>query len=646
LFFDKIPCKRVVTVKESGSLPRVLRFAEFKLDTHAGELRNGDLVLQLPQQPLQILYLLLEHPGELVSRAELRSKLWPDGTYLDFEDGLNHAVRRLRDVLDDSPENPRFIQTIPRRGYRFIYPIHAIEGLAKPAGPQASLEPAAPLVVVGAVREPPLRHRRRWWLGSSVGALALAIIAAGVYLYTARGPAIDSIAVLPFANVSGNPNIEYLCDGITDSLINSLSQLPRLQVRSRDSAFRYRGKDVDPQDTGRDLGVRALVTGRILQRGNSLLIGVELIDTRRNSQIWGEQYNRQMAGMPAVEAEIAREISEKLRLRLTGEDRERLGKPQTANSEAYQLYLQGRYYWNERTEEGFKKSIEYFNQATDIDAAYALAYAGLADSYFSYADYELGAPRDLYPRAVAVATKALELDPGMGGPHATLGYIKYRNEWDWAGAEREFKRAIELSPNDATAHDWFAVYLSLSGRHTEAAVESRKALQADPLSWSPQADAGLVLYYARHYDQATEQYLKALDLGANFHPELGSVYLQRGRLQAAIEELQKAEAPGGQSRVVARWIARLGYAYARAGNRLEAQKRIEELEDLRKGRFVDVANIAIVYAGLGNNDQAFAWFDRAEQGSWSLVTLKVDPIFDPIRSDPRFAALVRRVGIP
>jgi serine/threonine protein kinase/tetratricopeptide (TPR) repeat protein len=487
----------------------------------------------------------------------------------------------------------------------------------------------------------------RWLLVVAGVVAAIAISAASLYLLRSRPPEIDSIAVLPFVNTTGDPNTEYLSDGISESLTNSLSQLPRLRVKSRSSAFHYKGKEVDLQKAGKELGVRALVTGRVVQRGNDLLISVELVDTQENNQIWGEQYNRKLADTLAVQAEIVKEVSEKLRLRLTGEQKERLGKAQTASSEAYQLYLQGRYHWNKRTEAGVNRSIEYFNQALAKDPGYALAYAGLADSYFATGDLVFAAPRDAFPRAKAAAAKALELNPGLGEPHATLGSIKYRYERDWAGAEQEFKRAIELNPNYATAHQWYALHLSSLGRQAEAAVEIRKAQQADPLSLMVQSVVGLVFYFARQYDQAAEQYLKALDLDPNFafaRWALGGVYVQNGRLQAAIEEFQKAVAMSGSA---PRYIAGLGYGYARAGNKLEAQKRIEELKELRKRRFVDPLTIANIYVGLGDNDQAFAWSDRAvEEGSAQLAWLKVNPFYDPLRSDPRFAELLRRVGIP
>ncbi len=481
----------------------------------------------------------------------------------------------------------------------------------------------------------------------AVGVVVILAAALAGYLLVGRQRPIDSVAILPFVNATGDPNTEYLSDGISESLTNSLSQLPRLRVKSRSSAFHYKGKEVDLQRAGKELGVRALVTGRVVQRGNDLLISVELVDTQENNQIWGEQYSRKLADTLAVQAEIVKEISEKLRLRLTGEQKERLGKAQTASSEAYQLYLRGRYHWNKRTEEGFKKSIEYFNQAIAEDPGYALAYAGLADSYFSTGDYGLAAPRDAFPRSKAAAAKALELDPGLAEPHATLGYIKCLHERSLVAAEREFKRAAELNPNYAIAHLWYAICLSGSGRHAEGAVQIRKAQQADPLSLVVQSAAGFVFYLARQYDQAAEQLLKALDLDPNFartHQRLGFVHVQNGRFQAAIEEFQKAVALSGNAPL---YISALGYGYARAGNKLEAQKRIEELKELRKRRFVDPVSIACIYVGLEDNDEAFAWFDRAvEEGSLHLAVLKVDPSCDPLRSDPRFAELVRRVGIP
>jgi len=509
-----------------------------------------------------------------------------------------------------------------------------------PAGPDlAERSPAG--------ETPALPGRTRRAIAVVAGVVVLLGAALGWYLLSGRSRGIDSIAVLPFVNVAADPNTEYLSDGIAESLTNTLAQLPGLRVRSRGSAFRYKGKEVDIPKAGKELGVRALVTGRVTRRGGDLLINVELVDTQQNDQIWGEQYTRKLADMQAVQAEIAKEISDKLRLRLTGAEKRQLGKLQTASSEAYQLYLQGRYHWNKRTEEGFKKSIEYFNQAIAKDPGYALAYAGLADCYHATATWGLAAPGDVCPRAKAAVAKALELDPGLGEPHATLASIKYGYERDWAGAEREFTRAIELNPNCESAHHKYANYLSYSGRHAEAAVEIKKAQEADPLSVVIQTNAGWVLCHARQYDRAAAQFLRALDLDPNFsyaHASLGHVHIQNGRFKAAIEEFQKALALSGNDHP---WISDVGYGYARAGNKLEAQKRIEELKELRKRKFVDPRDIGFIYVGLGDNDQAFSWFDRAiEEGCASLAALKVGPEYDPIRSDPRFAELLRRVGIP
>jgi serine/threonine-protein kinase len=571
----------------------------------------------------------------------------------ELERIINKALEKDRDLRYQAASD---VRTDLKRLKRDTDSGRAAAGSAAvPAAPVAGETPALPGAGETPAVQPeaggipqggtlPGRARRAIAVAAAVVVVLGAVL--GWYLLRSRPPEIDSIAVLPFVNATGDPNTEYLSDGISESLTNSLSQLPRLRVKSRSSAFHYKGKEVDLQKAGKELGVRALVTGRVVQRGNDLLISVELVDTQENNQIWGEQYNRKLADTLAVQAEIAKEISEKLRLRLTGEQKERLGKAQTASSEAYQLYLQGRYHWNKRTEEGFKKSIEYFNQALAKDPGYALAYAGLADSYYLTGDFGFAAPKDVSARAKAAAAKALQLDPGLGEPHATLGFLK-EDERDWAGAEQEFKRAIELNPNYATAHQWYASYLIHLGRHAEATVEIRKAQQADPLSLMIQAHAGWAFFHAREYDQAAEQFLKALDLDPNFapaHAGLGHVQVQTGRFEAAVEEFQKAVALSGS---VPGYISDLGYGYARGGNKLEAQKRIEELKALRKGRFVDPKWIGRVYAGLGDNDQAFAWFNRAvEEGSTSLVDLKVGPFYDPLRSDPRFGKLLRRVGIP
>jgi eukaryotic-like serine/threonine-protein kinase len=478
---------------------------------------------------------------------------------------------------------------------------------------------------------------------------ALALSGAGIYLLMEHGRAIDSLAVLPFVNESADADTEYLSDGITESLINSFSQLPNLRVMSRDSVFHYKGQQTTAQGVGRDLKVQAVLTGRVVQRGSNLLISTELVDVRDNSHIWGEQYNRKLTDILAVQAEIAREISEKLRLRLTGEQEKRLVKRYTDNAEAYQLYLKGRYYWNKRTEEGLKKGIEYFNQAIEKEPNYALAYSGLADCHTSLAfSFDVGAvsPRQTIPQAEAAALKALKIDATLAEAHTSLAFIKLLYDWDWPGAEESFKRAIELDPNYPNAHHWYSHYLMAMGRIEESLAESRRALELDPLLLVLNLHLGWHYLYARQYDQAIEQFRKTIEMDPHFqqaHLYLGQAYLGKGMYAEAIGELQTAKALFAGSGEAE---AGLGYVYAVSGKRGDALRVLDQLKELSKRRYVSPFFIALIYAGLEDKDQAFAWLEKAYvDRSDLLVYLEMEPKLDSLRPERKFADLVSRVGL-
>jgi len=490
-----------------------------------------------------------------------------------------------------------------------------------------------------------------WWrkkVALVVGAALATLLLVAVWFtfFRGRGEAIDSVAVLPFANASGDPNTEYLSDGISEGIINSLSQLPNLRVMARSTVFHFKGKESDPQKVGHELGVRAVLAGRLLQRGDTLVVQTELVDVDQGSQLWGEQYNRKLADILAVQEDISQEISEKLRLRLTGEEKVRLTERQIVNPEAYQLYLKGRYYWNKRTEEGFNKAIEHFNQAIEKDPNYALAHAGLADSYILLGHYGLLPSKEAYPKAREAAAKALELDDTLGEAHNALAEVK-EVDWDWPGAEREHRRAIELNPGYATAHEWYGVLLSELGRHEEALAEIKRALQIDPLSLIINTSHGRILLFAGQNDLAIEQLHKTLEIDptfANTHAYLGIAYLRKGAFAEAIAELQRAVtlSPG-----VTYYKAGLGHAYARAGKSAEARKLLYDLTEQSKHRYVSLFQIAFIYAGLGEKDQAFAFLEKAyEQRDYRLIYMKGDPLLDSLRSDPRFQDLQRRVGLP
>jgi serine/threonine protein kinase/Tfp pilus assembly protein PilF len=489
--------------------------------------------------------------------------------------------------------------------------------------------------------------QRRWWVTLGIGALVLAGLAgASLYLYSGRAKPIDSIAVLPFANASNDPNTEYLSDGLTESLINSLSELPKLRVMSRNSVFRYKGQETDAQTAGRQLGVRAVLTGRVVQRGDNLTISTELVDTRDNSHLWGEQYNRRLADLLSLQGEVARQIAERLRLRLTGEQQKLLAKRPTENPEAYQLYLKGRYYAGRATKEGFEKGIEYFNQAIAADPGYALAYAGLAYDYWMANEWTLS-PHDAMPKAKEAAKKALELDDTLAEAHTSLAIASEVYDWDWAAAESEFKRSIELKPNYALAHESYGLYLVAIGRANEGIAESERAVDLDPLSPETNAFLGWVLYFAHRYGQAIEQLRKTTDLEPNYwfaHELLGAAYEQQGQFPEAIAELQKAVQLAG---IIAEPTAFLAHVYAVSGKRAEAQKLLDTLKERSRETYVPAYANAIIYAGLGERDQAVAWLERGYQARSSFMfLLKVFPVLDSLRSDPRFQDLLRRMNFP
>jgi serine/threonine protein kinase/Tfp pilus assembly protein PilF len=491
--------------------------------------------------------------------------------------------------------------------------------------------------------------RSRAAIGISAVAL-IALLAAAGWFYRLRaggGETIDSLAVLPFVNASADPNTEYLSDGITESLINSLSQLPHLKVMSRDSAFMYKGKDTDAQTVGQALGVRAVFKGRVMQRGDDLEISAELVDARDNSHIWGQQYSRKSSDIFALQGELAKEMTSMLRMRLTGEDEKRMAKSYTVNPEAYQAYLKGRYWWNKRTEEGLNKGIEYFRQAIEKDPTYAVAYAGLADCYSSLAEYNIVLPKEAFPRANEAALKALEIDDTLAEAHTSLAKIKTVYDWDRSGADREFRRAIELNPSYATAHQWYGEALGQMGRLNEAVAQYKRALELDPLSLVINRNMGFIFIVEREYDQAIEQERKTLEIEPNFGGArylLGQAYILKSLYKEAIAEAEKDVLISPRSVDALSW---LGYTYAVAGGRAEALKVIDKLTQLSKQMHVPPSYMAAIHVGLVEKDKAFEWLEKGyeERSIGFGFGINPDPIWDPLRSDPRFADLLRRMNL-
>jgi len=479
-----------------------------------------------------------------------------------------------------------------------------------------------------------------------------AIVAGGFFAYRYFNPStsgqINSIAVLPFQNRNSDADGEYLSDGLAESLIYRLSQFPELKVAPPSSAFRYKGQDVDAEKVGIELGVDAVMSGRLVQRGENLTISVDLVDVRNKRTLWGEQFERKMSDLLATQREIATAIAQKLHVKLTT-DSTGITKKYTNSNEAYQLYLKGRFHWNKRNEQDMQRSIEYFQQTIEQDPNFALAYSGLADAYdlLGVSDAIGGLPpNEAMPKAKAAALKALEIDDTLAEAHVSLAHVNYYYDRDWATTEREYRRAIELNPNYPIAHQWYSMYLMSASRFGEALAEARRAQELDPLSLPINMTLGWVLLTARQNDQSVEQLRKTLELDPNFilaHHRLGMVYVQQGKYQDAIAEFQRIVELAPRMPL---GLAALGHTYAAAGRRVDAEKALGELLELAKQRYVSPASIAAIYGALGDRDQAFAWLDKADQAhDGILVRLKVDYRFDSLRSDPRFGKLLMRVNL-
>lgn len=576
---------------------RAVRFGPFEADLQSGELRKRGLKLKLEGKPFQILALLLQKPGEVVSRQELREKLWAPDTYVVFDRNVNTAVNKLRQALGDSAESPRFVETLARRGYRFIAPVEM------PSKGHAPLPQPA--------------------------------------------ESIHSIAVLPFQNASGDPAMEYLSDGITESLINSLSQLPDVRVMARSTVFRYKGREHDPQLVGRELGSHAVITGRVAQPGDSLTVATELVDVATGWRLWGERYTRKPSTAFTVEEEISRDISSKLKLRFTRQVEERLAKRNPENLDAYREYLKGRYHFNRMTAEGLEKAVTHFEQAIERDPQYALAYAGLSDCHGMFAFFSLLPPRQVMPKAKEAALKALDIDETLAEAHASLAGVLKSYDWDWPAAEKEYQRALELNPSYATAHRWYAAFLTAMGRHEEALREIERAQELDPLSLAISMEMAWDFYIAREYERAIEQSQKTLELEPAFaaaFSTLGLGYEQTRQYAEGIAALEKSRDGSGGNPVS---LAGLAHALALAGRQREARKILGELKELSRRAYVAPYVFALVHAGLGEKNRALVWLEKAvEERDAYAVWIKREPRFDSLRSSGRFDDLLRRLRLP
>lgn len=579
-------------LSSSTSQP-LISFGIFEVNLKTGELRKGGAKVRLQGQPFQILALLLERPGEVVTREEIRLTLWPADTFVDFEHGLNRAINKLRDALADSAENPRFIETLPRRGYRLLVPTSAGSTHAVPA------EDARPQGIA------------------------------------------TSLAILPLINAGATPDLDYLCDGIAETLIYSVAQLPSMRVMARSTSFRYKGRDLDPQAIGRELNVEVVLAGRVLQRGQQLAIQIELINVADGSILWGDQYNRQTSDIFLVQEEIAKTIFEKLRLNLSAEELRRALKRHTSNTDAYHLYLRGRFHWNKRSAEGFHRGLEYFQKAIEADPTYALAYTGIADSYalFGIFPYTLLAPSIAMTRCKAAAQRALEIDPLLAEAHTSLAMVSFFYDWD-NRTEQYFRHAIELNPGYSTAHQWYSIYLVANGRFDEASVEVQRARQLDPLSPMAHSLVAVPYYFGRKPADCVRMVRNAIELEpehAMLYIFLGMAAIQNDDLPTAIGGLSKACALSPDNATA---LSRLGFALALAGRTAEAKDILAKLETCSKLRYVSPIDFMFVHLGLKRMDDFFHWMEKAyEERADFIVYFDVDPVLDAVRQDTRFLSI-------
>ena len=616
--------------------PEVIRFGTFQVDLRAGELSRDGLNIRLQEQPFRALVLLLKSSGRVVTREELRDQIWPTDVFVDFDRGISSIINRLRDALGDSAANPRYVQTVGRKGYRWIAPV----------SPSVELG-TAPLTDLTS-KIPENHHSSKIVLLAAISSLLLLAVIALRWRVSSRGSAqVRSIAVLPFKNLSGNPDQEYLADGMTDELITDLAKLSSLRVISHTSVMQFKETLKSLPEIGRELNVDAVIEGSVQNSPRGLHVNAQLMQVRPEKHLWANSYDRSLGDAVVLQEELARDIASATNISVS--PGQRAQHDRYVSPEAYQLYLKGRYFWNKRTAAGLGKSLEYFQQAINDDPDYALAYAGLADSYTMLAagEYAVQPSSEAVPKAKAAVTRALQLDNNVAEAHATLGFLDWSFDWDWQGAETEYKQAIELNPSYSTAHQWFAIYLVEIGRFDEAVAEIRKAEALDPLSLIISTDVGWILYNARRYDEAIRQLAKPLELDPRFasaHWTLGLAYDALLMTQQAIAEFKKAVYLSGGSPVC---LAALAHAYATAGKRNEALQILNELESRPKGNYVLPDGPAYVYAALGDHDRALKWLEQAySQHTDVMPLLKVEPRLDPLRSDPRFLELLQHINFP
>ena len=675
----------------------IFRFGPFESRPRTRELYKHEFRLKIRPQPLQVLNLLLSRAGDAVSREEFRQQLWSSETFVDFEHSLNNSINELRSLLSDSPSEPRYIETLPRLGYRFVAPVECIEGpadlVAHPplpaihsaqiarsraqittptSGLSGETRPAGLEIGTQGDQQIQAAHSGAGIISRPARALVvvfglLVVGLAGVFLAThhQRHPANQAtvvpsgkrtmVAVLPFENLTGDATQDYFSDGLTEEMIAQLGRVQpeRLAVIARTSVMHYKHNDEPLEQIGRELGVQYVLEGSVRRDAGKVRIGAKLIQMKDQRDIWSQQYDRELSGLLTLQGEIATEISDEIQHALGEREQNTFAVAAAAlpavhrppkSYEAYGDYLKGRYFWNMRTARGFQQGITCFQQSIAKDPTYAPAYAGLADSYALLSAYGAGPASELIPKARAAALKALSLDDNLAEAHVSLAVIAQNYDWDWQTSEKEFRRAIALDPNYATGHHWYAEHLALLGRYDEADVEMERARQLDPLSLIIQTDTAVFLYFARRYDQAINQFRAVIEREPNFPRTniLAFAYVQDGRYDDALAEIKKWRQPGDKY-----WILPLeARLYTDEGRHNDARLALENLQDLARGHRIEAWAFAQGYAGVEDKDQVFIWLQKSiDEHSPGLTALKVDPAFDPVRTDPRFQRVLRHIGL-
>jgi TolB-like protein/DNA-binding winged helix-turn-helix (wHTH) protein/Tfp pilus assembly protein PilF len=623
------------------SQQRLIRFGGFQLDLQTGELCKNGTKNRLQGQPLQLLELLLEHSGQLVTRQQIQQRLWPDGVVVEYEHSVNAAVKRLRAALNDSADEPRYIETMARRGYRFIAPVN--DSAAEPARERPVLVPGESQSQGGGV----FRVRRLWLFAAATGCL-FGITFLGWWQFrslppSSAVPAVRSLAVLPLENLSGDPSQQYLADGMTEELIGRLSMIHGLRVISRTSVMQFRNTRLSVPAIAKTLGVDAIVEGSVMREGTRIRVHAQLIRGATDQHFWSESYDRELGDALALESEVARAIAGKVEVTVSGVERDRLVAARRVSPEVYENYLKGQSESYNR--DGMEKAISYFEEAIKKDPTFAPAYVGLAIAYGELGTPGIGAapPGEVRPKVLSAARKALELDPALADVHALLGNV-YQEQWQWSAAEHEYKLALELNPNSVGAQVAFAGWLLSQGRTEEAQAWCRRARELDPFSVG--SSIGWILFHSRQYNEAIRELRSAVAVhhdDASTYWFLGFALIANGQPDEAIPVLEKGVVLSNRSPGV---IGVLVRAYAHAGRRAEAMRLLDELKSRQQTGYVPAAAFVNAYLGLGDNEQALAWLERAyREQSPILQYLKVHPYFDPVRNDARFVDFVHRVGL-